>query len=56
MKKYRTYYFPLLLICFIGLAARHVGKSELIYFGGDESRHFMNGVFIKDLGERTFNP
>lgn len=24
-------------------------KSELIYYGGDEPRHFMNGVFYKDF-------
>jgi uncharacterized membrane protein len=50
IKKYNTRdIIWLILIYFLVLAGRHVGKSELVYFGGDESRHFMNGVFIKDL-------
>jgi hypothetical protein len=49
MQKYRKYYLPFILFCFLGLVIRNLGKSELVYFGGDESRHFMNGVFIKDL-------
>jgi len=49
MEKYRKYYFFFILLCFICLAVQNLGKSELVYYGGDESRHFMNGVFIKDL-------
>lgn len=48
METYRKYYVPFILMLFFGMALHHVGQSELFYWGGDESRHLMNGVFIKD--------
>jgi len=40
----------LLLLLVLGIfAGLHFSDSELVYYGGDESRHFMNGVFYKDM-------
>jgi hypothetical protein len=49
MKTYRPYYLILLGLYFGILVLRYWGVSEPIYFGGDEPRHFMNGVFFRDL-------
>lgn len=49
MKTYRTYYLALLGLYFGVLAFRYWGVSEPVYFGGDEPRHFMNGVFFRDM-------
>lgn len=49
MEKYRKYYVVFMLLYFAALVAKYTGRSELVYWGGDESRHFMNGVFIRDL-------
>lgn len=49
MRTYRKYYLVVLGLYFGVLALRYWGASEPIYFGGDESRHFMNGVFYRDF-------
>ena len=49
MERLRPYYALLILVYFVILSGRQIGTSELVYFGGDESRHFMNGVFYHDL-------
>ncbi len=49
METYRKFYVPLLGICFMYFAIQYIGKSELVHWGGDESRHFMNGVFVRDF-------
>ena len=49
MEWYRTFAGVVIVSCFVLLIGKQLGRSELIFFGGDESRHFMNGVFLHDL-------
>ena len=49
MEKYRKYYIVAIFVYFLVLAGKYLGASELVYWGGDESHHFMNGVFIHDF-------
>jgi len=56
MKKFKKYYFIAVIVLLIILALKTFGKGELTYSGGDDSRHFMNGVFCRDfVSDKAWN-